>query len=114
MDANTRPHPLVKATLRSRAVPVRDDDAPRFELQLRPSQVQRLEGLLGWLERLQRDKRIAPELLRRGSRMHTRALDGVCQELYERGGRVGFRPLKPDYEHGLEPAVPANDVEPRS
>lgn len=107
MDANTRPHPLVKATLRNRAVPVRDDDAPRFELQLRPSEVQLLEGLLGWLEGLQRDKRLAPELLKRGYREQVRALDGVCQELYERGGRVGFRPLK-------SPLEPANDVEPRS
>ena len=106
MDANTRRHPLVKATLSGRAAPAETDDAPRFTLQLRPSQVVQLEALLSWLEALQRDKRLAPDLLKRGYLERVRTLDGLCQDLYERGGRVGFRPaVRPEHMR------PANDVE---
>jgi len=112
MDANTRRHPLVKAVLRGRAVNVHGDDSPRFTLQLRPSQVAQLEGLLGWLQALQRDKRIAPELLKRGYRERVQALDGICQDIYERGGRVGFRPaVCPPELTPIARPTPANDVE---
>jgi hypothetical protein len=80
-------HPLVKVpALSTRAVLWQRDDAPQFRLQLRPSQAAQLETLLSWLDALQRDRRLDPELLRAG-RAQARCLDMICQDLYERRGR---------------------------
>lgn len=78
---NTGQHPLVKLTATRGRLAV-EDDAPQFRAQLRRSQIAQLEGLLRWLDQVQRERKLSVALLLE----HKRGLDRICQDLYERGG----------------------------